>query len=150
MKTSPPTPQYLRRLTPARGFTLIEIMVVVVIIAALAALIAPNVMGRADEAKVTAAKSDIAAIVNALKLYKLDNQRYPTAEQGLQALVSKPSVGPAPMQWKPYLEKLPNDPWNHPYQYKIPGLNSVIDVFSFGADQQAGGEGMDADIGSWQ
>ena len=133
-----------------RGFTLIELMVVLVIIGVLAALIVPNVLDRADDARVTAAKTDIANINQALKLYRLDNQRYPTGEQGLQALVTKPTSGPAPTNWKPYLEKLPNDPWGNPYQYLNPGIKSPIDIMSFGADGKAGGEGKDADIGSWQ
>lgn len=125
-------------------------MVVLVIIGVLAALIVPNVLDRADDARVTAAKTDIANINQALKLYRLDNQRYPTAEQGLQALVAKPTTGPAPQNWKPYLEKLPNDPWGNPYQYLNPGVKGPIDIMSFGADGKAGGEGKDADIGSWQ
>ena len=133
-----------------RGFTLIELMVVLVIIGVLAALIVPNVLDRADDARVTAAKTDVANLMQALKLYKLDNQRFPTAEQGLQALVAKPAAGPIPGNWKPYVEKLPNDPWGRAYQYLNPGLNSEIDVLSFGADGQAGGEGKNADIGSWQ
>lgn len=133
-----------------RGFTLIELMVVLVIIGVLAALIVPNVLDRADDARVTAARTDIANLVQALKLYKLDNQRYPTAEQGLQALVKKPTSGPVPQNWKPYLDKLPNDPWGRPYQYLNPGIRGEIDVLSFGADGQSGGEGKDADIGSWQ
>jgi general secretion pathway protein G len=133
-----------------RGFTLIEIMVVLVIIGVLAALIAPAVLGRVDEARITAARTDVANLMQALKLYKLDNQRFPTPEQGLQALVSKPSAGPLPANWKPYLDKLPNDPWSRPYQYLNPGLRGEIDVFSFGADGQPGGEGGNADIGSWQ
>jgi general secretion pathway protein G len=133
-----------------RAFTLIELMVVLVIIGVLAALIVPNVMDRADDARVTAARTDISNLAQALKLYKLDNQRYPTAAQGLQALRSKPTVEPVPMNWKPYVEKLPNDPWGQPYQYLNPGLKGEIDVFSFGADGQAGGEGKNADIGSWQ
>ena len=133
-----------------RGFTLIELMVVLVIIGVLAALIVPNVLERADDARVTAARTDVNNIMQALKLYRLDNQRYPTAEQGLQALVIKPTVGPVPGNWKLYLEKLPNDPWGRPYQYLNPGIKGEIDVMSFGADGQSGGEGKDADIGSWQ
>jgi general secretion pathway protein G len=132
------------------GFTLIELMVVLVIIGVLAALIVPNVLERADEARVTAAKTDISNLVQALKLYKLDNQRYPTAAQGLSALVAKPTVDPMPPNWKPTLDKLPNDPWGHPYQYLNPGIKGAIDVLSFGADGQAGGEGKNADVGSWQ
>ena len=132
------------------GFTLIEIMVVLVIIGVLAALIAPNVLNRAGDARVTAARTDVNNLVQALKLYKLDNQRYPSAEQGLESLVRKPTAGPAAPNWKPYLDKLPADPWGKPYQYLNPGLKGEIDVFSFGADGQAGGEGNDADIGSWQ
>jgi general secretion pathway protein G len=132
------------------GFTLIELMVVLVIIGVLAALIVPNVLERADDARVTAAKTDVNNLVQALKLYRLDNQRYPTADQGLQALVTKPTVAPIPPNWRPYLDKLPNDPWGRPYQYLNPGVKGEIDVMSFGADGQAGGEGKNADIGSWQ
>jgi general secretion pathway protein G len=134
----------------ARGFTLIELLVVLVIIGLLAALIVPNVLDRTDDARVTAARADVNKLVQQLKVYRLDNQRYPTAEQGLLALVEKPTTGPAPPNWKPYLDKLPNDPWGRPYQYLNPGLKGEIDVFSFGADGQAGGEGKDAEIGSWQ
>jgi general secretion pathway protein G len=129
-----------------RGFTLIELMVVLVIIGVLAALIVPNVLERADDARVTAAKTDINNVVQALKLYKLDNQRFPTSEQGLQALVSKPTVGVIPGNWKSYLEKLPKDPWGNDYQYLSPGLKGEIDVLSFGADGQSGGEGKNADL----
>ncbi len=132
------------------GFTLIELMVVVVIIGVLAAVILPNVIGRDDDARVTVAKTDVNNIMQALKLYKLDNQGYPTSEQGLQALSARPTAGPAPANWKGYIEKLPNDPWGKPYQYLNPGIKSDIDVMSFGADGVAGGEGKNADIGSWQ
>lgn len=134
-----------------RGFTLIEIMVVIVILGVLAALVVPRVLERPDEARAVAAKADIATIVAALKLYRLDNQRYPTAEQGLASLVAKPEAPPVPPNWKPggYLEKLPKDPWGSPYQYLNPGLKGEIDVFSLGADHQPGGSGVDADIGSW-
>jgi general secretion pathway protein G len=132
------------------GFTLIEIMVVLVIIGVLAALIAPNVLDRASDAKVTAARTDVNNLMQALKLYKLDNQRFPSSEQGLEALVRKPSAGPVPPSWKPYLDKLPNDPWGRPYQYLNPGVKGEIDVFSLGADGQPGGEGHNADVGSWQ
>jgi general secretion pathway protein G len=98
---------------------------------------------------VVAARQDIASIVQALKLYKLDNRRYPTSEQGLQALVTKPTAAPLPDNWKSYLDKLPNDPWGKPYQYLYPGLRGEVDVLSYGADNQPGGEGFDADIGSW-
>ena len=134
-----------------RAFTLIEVMVVVAILAVLAALIVPKVMSRPDEARVVAARQDIASLLQALKLYRLDNLRYPTTEQGLAALVTRPTLAPVPPNWKPggYLERLPRDPWGHPYQYLSPGLRGEVDVFSFGADGTAGGEGFDADIGSW-
>ena len=131
------------------GFTLIELMVVLVIIGVLAALIVPNVLDRADDAGATAAKTDVNNLMQALKLYRLDNQRYPTAEQGLQALLAKPTTGPVPSNWKSYLDKLPNDPWGRPYQYLNPGVKGEIDVMSFGADGQPGGEGKNADVGSW-
>ena len=155
--TSLPPKNIMRDLRPTRlalavqrGFTLIELMVVLVIIGVLAALIVPNVLDRADDARVTAAKTDVGNLMQALKLYKLDNQRYPTAEQGLEALKAKPTAGPIPGNWKPYVEKLPTDPWGRPYQFANPGVNAEIDVFSYGADGQPGGEGKDADIGSWQ
>ena len=135
-----------------RGFTLIEIMVVILIIGVLAALIVPKVMSRPDEARITAAKQDIATITQALNLYRLDNGRYPTTEQGLMALVKKPTVSPIPTNWKSegYLDRVPKDPWGTPYQYLQPGVHGAVDVFSFGADRAAGGEGNDADIGNWQ
>jgi len=135
-----------------RGFTLIELMVVIVILGVLAALIVPKVMSRPDEARIVAAKQDIASISQALKLYKLDNMRYPTTDQGLMALVKKPTTPPEPPNWKSsgYLEKLPKDPWGNPYQYLQPGLHGEFDIMSLGADGALGGEGNDADIGSWQ
>jgi len=133
-----------------RGFTLIELMVVLVIIGVLASLIVPNVLDRADDARVTAARTDVNNLMQALKLYKLDNLRYPTAEQGLQALLTKPTVAPVPANWKSYLDKLPNDPWGSPYVYLNPGIKGEVDVMSLGPDGQAGGEGKNADIGSWQ
>ena len=142
---SPATAHRLRH-----GFTLIELMVVLVIIGVLAALIVPNVLDRADDARVTAAKTDVNNLMQALKLYKLDNQRFPSAEQGLDALVHKPTTGTVPPNWRPYLDKLPGDPWGRPYQYLNPGLKGEIDVYSLGADGQPGGEGKNADIGSWQ
>jgi len=138
--------------SPARGFTLIEVMVVIVILGVLAALVVPRVLSRPDAARAVAAKQDINVIGQALKLYRLDNQRYPSAEQGLNALVSKPETAPVPTNWKPggYLERLPKDPWGNPYVYVNPGLHGEIDVLSLGADGKPGGEGLDADIGSWQ
>lgn len=133
-----------------RGFTLIELMVVLVIIGVLAALIVPNVLDRAEDAKATAAKADAQSIAQALKMYRLDTGAYPTSEQGLQALVSKPTVGSVPQRWRQQLEKLPLDPWGNPYQYSNPGAHGAVDVFSMGADGKIGGEGNDADIGSWQ
>ena len=148
--SQPPTVQPRPLHRRQRGFTLIELMVVLAILGVLAALVVPNVIGRADDARVTAARADVNNLMQALKLYRLDNQRYPSTEQGLSALVSKPTAGPDAPNWKPYLDKLPNDPWGRPYQYLQPGLKGEIDVFSMGADGQPGGEGKNADIGSWQ
>jgi len=135
--------------TRRRGFTLVEIMVVVVILGILAVLIVPRVVGRTDEARAVAAKQDVATLMQALRLYRLDNGRYPTNEQGLAALVEKPGREPVPANWKPYLDKLPKDPWGNLYHYLHPGVRGEIDVFSLGADAQPGGSGADADIGSW-
>jgi general secretion pathway protein G len=139
----------MRRRHRAVGFTLVEVMVVVIILGVLAALIVPRVIGRTDEARAVAARQDVAAVMQALKLYRLDNGRYPSSEQGLQALVSKPTLEPLPSNWKSYLDRLPKDPWGHPYQMLNPGIHGEIDVFTLGADAQAGGSGADADVGSW-
>ena len=133
------------------AFTLIEILVVVAILGILAAIIVPRVMDRPDEAKRVAAKADVAAIVQALKLYRLDNGFYPATDQGLAALVQKPASAPVPNNWKQggYLERLPKDPWGSDYQYLNPGVKGEIDVFSLGADRTRGGDGSGADIGNW-
>jgi len=135
----------------SRGFTLIEVMVVIVILGVLAALVVPRILDRPDDARRVAARADIATISAALKLYRLDNQRYPTTEQGLAALVARPEVAPVPPNWKPggYLERLPKDPWARPYLYIHPGLKGEFDVYSTGGDGEPGGTGADADVGSW-
>ena len=132
------------------GFTLIEIMVVVIIIGLLVAIVAPNVIGRIDDAQIVRAQADIDAIGNALKFYRVDNFAYPTTEQGLEALVTKPN-DPTVRNWKPggYLESMPRDPWGYPYQYLNPGNHGEVDIYSLGRDGQPGGEGLDADIGNW-
>jgi len=137
--------------TAQYGFTLIEVLIVVVILGILAGLIVPRIMDRPDQARVVAAKNDIQAVISALKLYRLDNGTYPSTQQGLEALVKRPETGDVPRNWKPggYLERLPKDPWGADYQYLNPGVHGEIDVFSFGADRKPGGENYDADIGSW-
>jgi general secretion pathway protein G len=133
-----------------RGFTLIEIMVVVIIIGLLAAVVVPQFLNRVDDARVAKAKQDITAIETALTLFKLDNFVYPTSEMGLQALVSKPN-DPTIKNWRSggYLKRLNKDPWGNDYQYQIPGTHGEYDLFSFGADGQLGGTGNNADVGNW-
>lgn len=133
------------------GFTLIEIMVVVVILGILAAVVVPRIMDRPDDARIVKAKQDIRSIESALNLYKLDNFNYPSTQQGLEALVSPPSGDPEAKNWKSggYVSKLPNDPWGNPYQFLSPGENGAVDIFSLGADGRPGGEAAAADIGNW-
>jgi general secretion pathway protein G len=134
-----------------KGFTLIEIMVVIIILGLLVAIVAPKILGRTDDARVTAAKLQIRQLEEALHLYKLDNGVYPSTEQGLDALVNKPSVGEAPMHWREggYTQKIPQDPWTHSYLYISPGAHGDYDLSSYGADGEPGGEGKNADIESW-
>jgi general secretion pathway protein G len=149
-------PSRVSRLVPraffAFGFTLIEVLVVVAILGILAAIVVPRIMDRPDEAKRVAAKADVGAIVQSLKLYRLDNGFYPSTDQGLGALVQRPASQPVPNNWKQggYLERLPKDPWGSDYQYLNPGVRSEIDVFSLGADRARGGEGSGADVGNWE
>lgn len=133
------------------GFTLLELMVVVVILSILALVIVPRIIDRPDQARIARVQSDIAVLENALKLYKLDNNRFPTTEQGLRALIEKPSRDPVPLNWATngYVDRLPNDPWGNPYQFLSPGVKGEIDLFSYGADGTTGGDGLDADIGNW-
>ena len=139
--------QFQRPRARQQGFTLIEIMVVIVIMGILAALVVPRVLDRPDQARRVAAQQDISGLMQALKLYRLDNGRYPSTAQGLQALVQRPEGA---RNWRPYLDRMPNDPWGQPYQYLNPGVKGAIDVFSFGPDNKPGGEQDDADIGSWE
>ena len=136
----------------AHGFTLIEIMVVLVILGVLASLVIPKIMSRPDEARVVASRQDIASISQALKLYRLDNGFYPSTEQGLAALVKKPTTEPVPNNWSGngYIEKLPKDGWGRAYQYENPGSHAEIDLYSLGVDGKVGGEGLAADIGNWE
>jgi general secretion pathway protein G len=152
MKSTLPSPGRPHSANRAVGFTLIEILVVVAILGILAAIVVPRIMDRPDEAKRVAAKADIGAIVQALKLFRLDNGFYPSTDQGLSALVQRPTTTPVPGNWKQggYLERLPKDPWGSDYQYLSPGVRGEIDVFSLGADRARGGEGSGADIGNWE
>lgn len=134
-----------------RGFSLIEILVVVVIIAVMVAIVAPQFLGEAEKARITRVKADIAQIESALDRFQLDNGFYPTMEQGLEALVRKPDVEPEPKNYPPggYLKRLPKDPWDNEYVYVYPGEHGVYDIYSLGADGEEGGEGINADIGNW-
>ena len=134
------------------GFSLIEIMVVLIIIGVITAGVGARFLGKADQARVDQAKVDFATIEKALKLYRLDNYRYPSNEQGLDALIEKPSIDPQPRQWQDggYLDALPIDPWGNPYVYVVPGENNDFDLYSLGADGRAGGEEFDADIYNWE
>lgn len=144
----------MRKTNKHSGFTLIEIMVVVVIMGVLIGLIAPNILGRVDDARATAAQADINVLSQALDMYKLDNQHYPSTDQGLYALVEPPTGSPAPKRWNPdgYLKKsaLPRDPWGNEYQYVSPGSRNAYDLYSLGADGKEGGEDFDADVGNWE
>jgi len=135
----------------APGFTLVEVMVVVVILSILAALVVPQIMGKPDEARITKAQQDLRAIEASLNLYKLDNFNYPSTDEGLEALVNPPADAARARNWKgPYLKSVPKDPWGNEYLYLSPGEQGAIDVYSLGADGEAGGEGTAADIGNWQ
>lgn len=139
----------MARFRKSRGFTLIEILVVITILGILGALVIPKIMDRPNEARVAATKQQVADIVQALNLYKLDAGSYPSSSQGLEALVQKPSSGKIPSNWRPYMDKLPKDAWGNAFQYRAPGLHGEVDVFSLGADGVEGGEGYDTDLGNW-
>ncbi|MDV5172284.1 type II secretion system major pseudopilin GspG [Photobacterium rosenbergii] len=134
-----------------RGFTLLEVMVVIVILGVLASLVVPNLLGNKEKADQQKVVTDISALEQALDMYRLDNSVYPTTDQGLEALVSKPSSSPEPRNYRDggYIRRLPNDPWGNPYQYVMPGEHGAVDIFSLGADGQEGGEGVNTDIGNW-
>ncbi|ASP18933.1 type II secretion system protein G [Antarctobacter heliothermus] len=145
------TKQAAPRRAADAGFSLLELMVVVVILSILALVIVPRVIDRPDQARAARAQSDIAAVQAAINLYRLDNFRYPTTDQGLEALVTRPSTEPVPQNWASggYMDRVPQDPWGRPYQYLQPGVHGDFDVFTYGADGVPGGTGADADIGSW-
>jgi general secretion pathway protein G len=137
------------RTARARGFTLIEIMVVVVILGILAAIVVPKLTSQPDTARAVKAQQDIRSLENALQMYKLDNFYYPSTQQGLPALVSKPSGDPEAKNWRGYVQRLPKDPWGNDYQYLQPGNKGEFDLYTLGADGKPGGEGADADVGNW-
>lgn len=144
----PDNPMLKRR---QRGFTLMEIMVVIFIIGLLIAVVAPSVLGSQDKAMRQKVLADLSSLEQALDMYRLDNLRFPSSEQGLPALTSKPQVDPLPRSWRAdgYIRRLPQDPWGNDYRYRTPGQNGRVDIYSLGADGQEGGEGTDADIGNW-
>ena len=141
-----------RRFQRQKGFTLIEIMIVVVILGILASIVVPNIMGSPDEARKVKVQQDIRVLEGALNLYKLDNFNYPSTDQGLEALVKKPIGQPEARNWKKngYIKKLPKDPWGNDYLYLSPGVHGEFDLFSYGADGQKGGTDAAADIGNWE
>lgn len=141
-------PQSPRRRRNSAGFTLIEVMVVIVILGILAALVVPRIMDQPDKARITKAQADIRGMESALKMYKLDNFQYPTTDQGLQALALKPESSPEPKNWKQggYIDRLRDDPWGNPYQFLSPGSRGEIDIYSLGPD----GRPSEDDIGNWQ
>ena len=141
---------FARQTNKQAGFTLIELMVVVVILAVLAGFVVPKLMDRPDEARLVKAKQDIQSISSALQLYKLDNYQFPSTDQGIEALVTKPDGDPEPKNWKPLLDNLPSDPWGNPYLYVSPGEHGDFDLYTLGADGIDGGEGVNATIGNWQ
>lgn len=145
------TMKSMKTLQSTRGFTLIEIMVVMVILGLLVAVVAPNIMGRSDQAKVTVAETQLTNITKALDLYRLDNSHYPSTQQGLEALVSRPSGTPEPRNWNPdgYMKSIPEDPWGNDFQYVSPGIEGPYDLYSYGSDGQEGGDGDAADISAW-
>jgi len=142
----------MQKANKQKGFTLLEVMVVLVIIGLLVAIVAPNVLDNQDQAMKQKARADIASLEQALEMYRLDNFNYPTSEQGLDALVSKPSLAPEPRNYREngYIRRLPTDPWGNAYQYRHPGEHGRVDIYSLGADGRPGGEGMNAEIGNWQ
>ncbi len=135
-----------------KGFSLLEILVVLVIMGILVSLVAPTVLNRVDDARLQKAQADFKAIETALKIYHLDNFNYPSSEQGLQALVSRPTDDPEPRNWKQggYLPELPIDPWGNEYLYLYPGENGEFDIYTLGADRTAGGDAQNADLGNWK